>query len=110
MNSSDIMDITQENQFLSTEKSPEISPTPSIHSSSLPPSPTAPPPPLPPDPKSQSTTATTNRQILQPVPPSKRVLPDANQVNNLENLDDASSYLPRELADIIAIRQRRERA
>ncbi|POS82134.1 hypothetical protein EPUL_006813, partial [Erysiphe pulchra] len=50
------------------------------------------------------------RQILKPVAPSKRSISERPPQSSGENCDIANAFLPRELADIIASRQRRERA
>ena len=109
MDSIDSMDIVQEIQTPTTEKSPNNSPSPPIPKNPLPSTPTAQPPTTPPDPMPQITTVA-DRQILQPVPPSKRVLPEALHSANEKNIKSTSSFLPQELAEIVAIRQRRERA
>ena len=109
MDSIDSMDIVQEIQTPTTEKSPNNSPSPPIPKNPLPSTPTAQPPTTPPDPMPQITTVA-DRQILQPVPPSKLVLPEALHSANEENIKNTSSFLPQELAEIVAIRQRRERA
>ncbi|POS82523.1 hypothetical protein EPUL_006263 [Erysiphe pulchra] len=50
------------------------------------------------------------RPIQKPTAPSKRPLPDRNSKNSSENTDNVNVFLPKELAEIIATRQRRERA
>ncbi|POS83689.1 hypothetical protein EPUL_006258, partial [Erysiphe pulchra] len=87
---------------------PPISPIPQL---------THPPDPFnssqPPHPPSTSTplnTSVANRQIREPVPPSKRILPDISHNDVGEEMSDVSKFIPQELAEIVAIRQRRERA
>ncbi|KHJ31886.1 putative eka-like protein [Erysiphe necator] len=84
------------------------------------PSPIPPVPPIPnplpsiasTSPPSQTTSnnISTDRQILKPVAPSKRSIPDKPHHKSWNNSDIANAFLPQELADIIATRQRRERA
>ncbi|KHJ33072.1 putative eka-like protein [Erysiphe necator] len=50
------------------------------------------------------------RPILKPTAPSKRPLPDRISKNSSENTGSVNAFLPKELAEIIATRQRRERA
>ncbi|KHJ34274.1 putative eka-like protein [Erysiphe necator] len=50
------------------------------------------------------------RQILKPTAPSKRPIPDKIPQNSRENTGVENAFLPKELAEIIAARQRRERA
>lgn len=102
----DSMEISTEPQAPSTDTSqrpPPIPPVPLIPNSS---------PPIassssPSNPTSSNTTLD-SRQILKPVAPSKRPLPEKPLSKN--NSDIANAFLPQELADIIATRQRRERA
>ncbi|KHJ34215.1 putative eka-like protein [Erysiphe necator] len=88
----DSMDTSQESQALSTESSNQPPPLrQSLHYTI--------PPPL-----------SHGRQILKPVAPSKRPIierptPSCSNKINIEN-----AFLPKELAEIVAIRQRRERA
>ncbi|KHJ30669.1 putative eka-like protein [Erysiphe necator] len=77
----DSMDITQDLQALSTETSQQ-------------------PPPIP-----QSA-----EKILKPAIPSKRLAPEKTSQASGHNSDNANAFLPEELAEIIAIRQGRERA
>ncbi|POS84326.1 hypothetical protein EPUL_004202, partial [Erysiphe pulchra] len=48
------------------------------------------------------------RQILKPVAPSKCSIPESPQYNSRNKSDIANAFLPRELAEIIATRQRGE--
>ncbi|KHJ32131.1 putative eka-like protein [Erysiphe necator] len=50
------------------------------------------------------------RQILKPSAPSKRPIPEKIPQNSRENTGVENAFLPKELAEIIAARQRRERA
>ncbi|KAI0996157.1 hypothetical protein K3495_g12023 [Podosphaera aphanis] len=101
------MDISQESQALSTERSqqpPPIPPIPPIHNPS--------PPIASPSSSSQtlpSTTSAAGRQMLKPVAPSKRPIPERPQHNSRDNSDIANAFIPKELAEIIATRQHRER-
>ncbi|KHJ30976.1 putative eka-like protein [Erysiphe necator] len=49
-------------------------------------------------------------QILKPVVPYKRPVTERPTQKRKENLDTSNAFLPKELADIIATRQRRRRA
>ncbi|KHJ34047.1 putative eka-like protein [Erysiphe necator] len=49
-----------------------------------------------------------SRQILKPVAPSKRLVTGRPTLNNRDKLEIENAFLPKELVDIIAIRQRRE--
>ncbi|KHJ31889.1 putative eka-like protein [Erysiphe necator] len=51
-----------------------------------------------------------SRQILKPVAPSKGPVTGRPTQNNRDKPEIENAFLPKELADIIAIRQRRERA
>ncbi|POS84556.1 hypothetical protein EPUL_004152 [Erysiphe pulchra] len=50
------------------------------------------------------------RQILKPVAPSKRPVTERPIQNSRDKSETENAFLPKELADIIATRQRRERA
>ncbi|KHJ31243.1 putative eka-like protein [Erysiphe necator] len=106
----DSMDISQESQALPPESShqpPPIPPIPPIPSIPNPPPLISSPPPL----NLEIPTKTVDgRQILKPVAPSKRPLPENPQRKSRENSYIANAFLPQELTDIIATRQRRERA
>ena len=104
----DPMDIIKDNDTLTTDKSSKSSPSTQTSPTALPP-PSTTPPPLPPVPTPLNPTVA-DRQSLQPVPPSKRVLTEAPQIAGGESTENAYTFLPRELSDVIAIRQRRERA
>lgn len=71
--------------------------------------PAAPPPPPPPNLTTIDPPGSI-RQILQPVPPSKRPAPAAtvSPLNNDSKSHKQNAYLPRELADIITAREIRE--
>ncbi|KHJ30277.1 putative eka-like protein [Erysiphe necator] len=102
------MEFSQEPQAPSTELSqqlPQIPPTPPIPNSS----PLFASPSLPSNPEPQSKTIV-SRQILKPVAPSKRPVTERPTQKGIEKLDTQNAFLPKELADIIATRQRRERA
>ncbi|POS84001.1 hypothetical protein EPUL_006047 [Erysiphe pulchra] len=101
----DSMEISQEIQAPSTEESNQPPPIPPIHN---PPPSIAPPPP--PSNLTPTTKATDCRPILRPVAPSKRPIPERSQNNSRNNSDIANAYLSQELAEIIATRQRHERA
>ncbi|POS81941.1 hypothetical protein EPUL_006228, partial [Erysiphe pulchra] len=80
------------------------------------------PPPIPPIPNSPSPIASISspsnptssnstldsRQFLKPVAPSKRTLPEKPQNKSWNTSDHENAFLPQELAEIIATRQRRE--
>ncbi|KHJ35763.1 hypothetical protein EV44_g3374 [Erysiphe necator] len=104
----DSMDITQENQVLSTDtsnKPPPIPPIPTI--------PNPLPPIAPPTPPSNSqllNSTTSSRKILKPAIPIKLPIPERPQQNNKDRSDTANAFLPLELAEVVATRRRRERA
>ncbi|KHJ30476.1 putative eka-like protein [Erysiphe necator] len=102
------MEISQESIALSTELSQQPPPIPQIPPAPNPSSPLAPSPP--PSLLSPSSNTAASRQILKPVAPSKRQLPERpiSHINNNSNIVNA--FIPQELAEIIATRQRRERA
>ncbi|KHJ35435.1 putative eka-like protein [Erysiphe necator] len=50
------------------------------------------------------------RQILKPVAPSKRPVTERPNQNGKEKPETQNAFLPKELADVIATRQRRQRA
>ncbi|KHJ30457.1 putative eka-like protein [Erysiphe necator] len=79
---------SQESQASSAESSQKPPPIPPV-----PPIPNLPPP----------------NRILKPVAPSKRPIPERLQNNGRNSFNIANAFLPQELADIIATRQRRER-
>ncbi|KHJ33852.1 putative eka-like protein [Erysiphe necator] len=59
----------------------------------------------------QPPTKTTNgRQILKPVAPSKRLVTERPSLNNSNQPNIRNAFFPKELAEIVATRQRRERA
>ncbi|KHJ33173.1 putative eka-like protein [Erysiphe necator] len=102
------MEFSQESQAPSTESSQKPPPIPPI-----PPIPN----PIPPIasssfPSSPNTFNTTldSRQILKHFAPAKRTLPEKPQDKSMNNSDIGNAFLPQELAEIIATRQRRERA
>ncbi|KHJ36181.1 putative eka-like protein [Erysiphe necator] len=95
------MGITQETQALSTETSIEPPPIPNTLPSTT--SSTQP---------SHSQTlhnTTASRKILKPAVPIKRPIPERPPQNNKNSSDVTNSYLPRELAEIVANRQHRKR-
>ncbi|KHJ32680.1 putative eka-like protein [Erysiphe necator] len=104
----DTMDITQEIQAPSTETSFELPPIPNNPPVPYPlPSTTSPTPPS----NSQTlNNITASRKILKPAVPTKRPIPERPSQNSKNSSDDANAFLPRELAEIVATRQRRERA
>ncbi|POS84704.1 hypothetical protein EPUL_004648, partial [Erysiphe pulchra] len=104
----DSMDLIQEIQAPSTEESNQPPPIPPV-----PPIPN-PPPPIasissPSNPTSSKSTFE-SRQFLKPVAPSKRTLPEKPQNKSRNTSEHENAFLPQELAEIIATRQRRERA
>ncbi|POS82537.1 hypothetical protein EPUL_006570 [Erysiphe pulchra] len=104
----DSMDLSHENQALSTDTSNKPPPIPPI-----PPIPNSLPPIAPPTPPSNSqllNCTTSSRKILKPAIPIKRPIPERPQENNKTRSDVVNAFLPRELAEIVATRQRRERA
>ncbi|KHJ31148.1 putative eka-like protein [Erysiphe necator] len=84
---------------------PPIPPVPPISNS---PSPTA--PFTPPSNSAMSNTTIDCRQILKPVAPSKRHITERPTSESSDKSNSRNAFFPKELADIIAIRQRRERA
>lgn len=104
----DSMEISMESQAPSTDKSNLPPPTPNI-----PPIPNPLPLTTPPTPPSHSqllNSTLSSRKILKPAIPIKRSIPERPQQNNNNKSDVANAFLPRELAEIVATRQRRERA
>ncbi|KHJ30362.1 putative eka-like protein [Erysiphe necator] len=102
------MEISQESIAISTELSQQRPPIPPIPPAPNPSPPLAPSPP--PSLLSPSSNTAASRLILKPVAPSKRQLPERpiSHINNNSNI--ANAFIPQELAEIIATRQRRERA
>ncbi|POS82015.1 hypothetical protein EPUL_006468, partial [Erysiphe pulchra] len=72
----------------------------------IPPSPTE--PLTPPSNSAMSNTIIDGRQILKPVAPSKRPITERPTSDSSDKSDSRNAFFPKELADIIAIRQRRE--
>ncbi|POS82700.1 hypothetical protein EPUL_003942 [Erysiphe pulchra] len=103
----DSIDLSPESLAPSTELSHQLPPIPPVPPIPNSPSPIAPPPPPSKIPPSSNIAA--GRQILQPVSPSKRQIPE-RLPNNKINSNIANAFIPQELAEIIATRQRRERA
>ncbi|KAI1001072.1 hypothetical protein K3495_g7127 [Podosphaera aphanis] len=100
------MDIVIDSPASMTDRS---LPTPTPPDPSMPsPTPTAPPPP--PSNSIPPSSSVAHRQILQPVPPSKRVAADAPPQSETGETETLNAYLPRELAIIVEERQRREQA
>ncbi|POS82858.1 hypothetical protein EPUL_005237 [Erysiphe pulchra] len=91
----DSMNISDENQALSTDTSNK--PTP------IPPTPNSFPPIAPPTPPSNSqllNSTTSSRKILKLAIPIKRPIPERPQQKNKNRSDVANAFLPRELAEI----------
>ena len=104
----DSMEITQELQALPTESSHQPPPIPLV-----PPTPNSSPltaPPPPPSNLEPSAKTTEGRQTLKPVAPSKRPTIERPTQNCRNEFNIENAFLPKELAEIIAARQRRERA
>lgn len=105
------MDYTIENVAPSTETSPLSSLIPPLHSSPLPPpNSTLPQSPLNKEPLCN---AVINRQILQPIPPSKRTAPtvaDSDITSHTNDEENYDSHLPHNFAAILAARKRQEKA
>ncbi|POS82638.1 hypothetical protein EPUL_004536, partial [Erysiphe pulchra] len=102
------MDISQETQAPSTERSHQPPPIPHIPPIPISLSPfTSPSPPLYLDPPTETTDC---RKILKPTAPSKRPVTERPTPNSSNKQKIGNAFLPKELAEIFAIRQRRERA
>ena len=105
------MDYIIENVAPSTETSPLSSLIPPLHSSPLPPpNSTLPQSPLNKEPLCN---AVINRQILQPIPPSKRTAPtvaDSDVTSHNNDEENYDSHLPHNFAAIFAARKRQEKA
>ncbi|POS82439.1 hypothetical protein EPUL_005781 [Erysiphe pulchra] len=102
------MDISQETHDSSMERShqpPPIPPIPPILNS---PSPFA--SPTPPLNLEEPTKTSDGRQILKPVAPSKRPIIERPTPSCSNEISTGNAFLPKELAEIVAIRQHRERA
>ncbi|KHJ32266.1 putative eka-like protein [Erysiphe necator] len=98
----DSMEISTESQAPSTDTSkqpPPIPNSPSPIASTSPPSNTEP-----------QLKPIDSRQILKPVTPSKRSVTERPNQNGKEKPQTQNAFLPKELAHVIATRQRRERA
>ncbi|KHJ30596.1 putative eka-like protein [Erysiphe necator] len=107
----DSMEISQESQAPSTETSSQLPPIPLIHSiHSIPDSPSPTASPSPPSLPQQPNNNLEGRKILKPTIPIKRTIPDRIPPNGSKNTEIENAFLPKELADVIATRQRRERA
>ncbi|KHJ36468.1 putative eka-like protein [Erysiphe necator] len=104
----DSMEISTESQAPSTDTSKQPPPIPSVPPIHNPPIIIASPPP--PSNLTPSNKSLAGRQILKPVTPSKRPVPEISIQNSTNNSDAANAFLPKELAEIVANRQRRERA
>lgn len=99
------------NQARTTEMSSSTPPIPLIPPSTFSPSNSAPPP----SPQNNITleNPSVNRQILEPVPPSKRAAPyaaDSVLTGQTIEAEETHPYLPKELAEIFTARQRQEQA
>ena len=105
------MEIVNDTTNSSTERNNPPPPNALTPSITRPPSPHIAPPPqtLPSDPEPLNRKVT-NRQILQPVPPSKRAPPEISREIISEESESVALFIPKELAEIVAVRQRRERA
>ncbi|KHJ33521.1 putative eka-like protein [Erysiphe necator] len=95
------MDITQELQALSMEMSIEPHPIPNPLPSTT--------PPTPPSNSQTLSYSTASRNILKPTVLIQRPLPERPLLNNKNSPNAANAFLPREFAEVVAIRQRRER-
>ncbi|KHJ32167.1 hypothetical protein EV44_g3707 [Erysiphe necator] len=94
----DSMDISQDSQAPSTERSQQPPPISPNHNPS--PSIASPSPP--------SITSADSRQMFKPVASSKLPIPERPLHNSRNHSDIANAFIPKELAEIIATRQRRE--
>ncbi|KHJ33976.1 putative eka-like protein [Erysiphe necator] len=104
----DSMDISQESPAPSTESSNQPAPIPPIPSIPNTPSNfTLPSPPLNLQPPTKTTSG---GQILKPAAPFKRPVTERPSLNNSNQPNIGNAFLPKELAEIVATRQRRERA
>ncbi|KHJ35001.1 putative eka-like protein [Erysiphe necator] len=104
----DSMEISTESQAPSTDTSNQPPPTPTI-----PPIPNSPSPiasTSPPSNTEPQLKTIDSRQTLKPVAPSKRRDTERPNQNGKENPETQNALLPKELSDVIATRQRRERA
>ncbi|KHJ33952.1 putative eka-like protein [Erysiphe necator] len=105
------MNTVEENSALSMDSSPLPTPTPPIPQLTHPPDPfNSSQPSQPPSTSIPLNTTVANRQIREPVPPSKRTLTEISHNDIGEEMSNVSKFIPQELAEIFAIRQRRERA
>ncbi|POS82083.1 hypothetical protein EPUL_006589, partial [Erysiphe pulchra] len=104
----DSVDAIQEPQAPPTGTSNQLAPIPPSHPIPDPPPPTASfsPPLLP----QQLNGVIVGRKILKPTVPFKCTIPDKAPPNDGKNTDKDNAFLPKELAEVIATRQRRERA
>ncbi|POS82309.1 hypothetical protein EPUL_006571 [Erysiphe pulchra] len=101
------MDITQESQAPPTKMSNQLPPIPPIPSPSpLHPTASLSPPSFPQQPNS----VIVGRKILKPTIPFKRTMPVKAPPNSGKNTVIDNAFLPKELVEVIATRQRRERA
>ncbi|KHJ35103.1 putative eka-like protein [Erysiphe necator] len=102
-----MIDSMEISQAPSTETSSQLPPIPPIHCI-----PDSPPPTASPSPPSlpQPDNTLEGRKILKPTIPSKRTIPDRISPIGSKNTDIENAFLPKELAEIIATRQRHERA
>ncbi|KHJ36122.1 putative eka-like protein [Erysiphe necator] len=99
----DSMEISTESQAPSTDTSKQPPPIPSVPPIHNPPIIIASPPPSNLTP---SYTSLVGRQILKPVIPSKRPIPENSIQNSTNNSDAANAFLLKELTEIVANRQR----
>ncbi|POS84484.1 hypothetical protein EPUL_003544 [Erysiphe pulchra] len=104
----DSIDTSQEFTNPTTEQSQKSPPIPSIPPTPNSPSPFASPSsPLNLQPLTKNTDC---KQILKPVAPSKRPVTGRTTLNDSYKFNIGNAFLPKELAEIVAIQQRRERA
>ncbi|POS84842.1 hypothetical protein EPUL_003598, partial [Erysiphe pulchra] len=104
----DSMEISQESQAPSTDTSNQPPPIPTVSPIHNPSSPFA--SSSPPSETQLSNKITVGRPILKPTAPSKRPTSGRISQNCSESTDMENAFLPKELAEVIATRQRRERA
>lgn len=101
----DSKEISQKSVALSTELSQQSPPIPLTHNSSPLNAPPSPPSNIPP-----SINSALSRQIPKSITPSKRPIPERLVHRNRNNSYIANAFIPQDLAEFIATRERRERA
>lgn len=105
------MNTIEENSALSMDSSPlptSIPPFPQLTHSPDPFNSSQ--PSQPPSTSIPLNTTVANRQIREPVPPSKRTLPEISHNDIGEEMSNVSKFISQELAETLAIQQRGERA